>query len=193
MPLGLAVERERDLTRRFLGQHEGLANVKAPYVYTVVSLLNVVCLQTRYKPDNAILTATGSFSLANQKHGDEAALKEAVLQAVNTPIDRFIRKSICRLLNRVMSRTLAHPEPPYAAPTMTTRANDARHRTLSDIDWRAVAASKPLPADLAVSPHFAPGAFFGFPLLYLQALIDGPQSRLFDIRIALCDLIASSC
>jgi hypothetical protein len=146
-------------------------------------------LQTRDRDTDG----DGIFFLAIQKHGDEPALERAVLQAVNTPIDRFIRESICRLRNRVMSRTFAHPEPPYAASTMTTRANDARHRTLSDIDWRAVAASKPLPADLAVSPRSAPGAFFGFPLLYLQALIDGPRPRLFDIRIALRDLIASPC
>jgi hypothetical protein len=37
------------------------------------------------------------------------------------------------------------------APALTLDANNIRHNTLVEVDWQAVAMSKPLPADMKVS------------------------------------------
>jgi hypothetical protein len=83
-------------------QQPALVEIEPPYVYTVVRPLGV------QRQDDAIVADIARLSI--QRRGDVEGLKAAVLAAVQTPIDRYIRK-----LKSFLPRTLrlaAHTRDP---------------------------------------------------------------------------------
>jgi hypothetical protein len=72
-----------------------------------------------------------SFTI--QREGDRAGLEAAILSAVKTPIDRYIREYELRLRSRTQLTCTLHGN--TTAPRMTTEAMRDRMRIFLDVNW----------------------------------------------------------
>jgi hypothetical protein len=73
------------------------------------------------------------FASVIQRKGDRAGLEAAILSAVKTPIDRYIREYELRLRSRTQLTCTLDGNP--TAPRMTIEAMRDRMRIFLDVNW----------------------------------------------------------
>jgi hypothetical protein len=109
-------------------QQPALIDIEPPYVYTVVSRIEDRVITSK----RCMLILMGSSS-AIQRKGDRGGLEAAVLSAVKTPIDRYIREYELRLRSHTQLTCTLDENP--TAPRMTIEAMRDRMRIFLGVNW----------------------------------------------------------